>query len=197
MFMGIEYEWKFRATPAQLSAAEAAVTGQTRYFQMHTIYYDTPSGRLSARRYTLRRRMENSDSICALKTPDEDGRREWEVKCDRIEDAIDLLCKLGAPEALRSLTDEGLVALCGAKFTRIARTVSLPDCTVELALDRGCLTGGGREVPLCEVEVELKSGTPQAAAAYAARLAVLYGLQPEKGSKFRRALALAKGEENG
>lgn len=191
--MGIEYEWKFRATPAQLSAAEAAVTGQTRYFQMHTTYYDTPSGRLSARRYTLRRRMENSDSICALKTPDEDGRREWEVKCDRIEDAIDLLCKLGAPEALRSLTDEGLVALCGAKFTRIARTVSLPDCTVELALDQGILYGGSRELPLCEIEVELKSGSRDACDAYAVALAQQLALTPEPQSKFRRALDLCKG----
>ena len=68
---------------------------------------------------------------------------------------------------------------------------------VELALDEGVLSGGSREVPLCEVEVELKSGSREAAVIYATQLAVAYGLKQEKGSKFRRAKALAEGEYYG
>ena len=45
-----------------------------------------------------------------------------------------------------------------------------------------------------EVEVELKSGTPEMTRNYALHLAARSGLEPEKKSKFRRALALAKGE---
>ena len=45
-----------------------------------------------------------------------------------------------------------------------------------------------------QVEVELKSGCEEAAEAYARDLAERYGLVPEESSKFRRALALAKGE---
>ncbi len=41
-------------------------------------------------------------------------------------------------------------------ITRRALTVELESCTVELALDSGVLLGSGRELPLCEVEVELK-----------------------------------------
>ena len=65
---------------------------------------------------------------------------------------------------------------------------------MELALDRGVLLGGGREVALCEVEVELKDGQPEAAVAFAQELAEKFGLRPEQKSKFRRALALAEGE---
>ena len=65
---------------------------------------------------------------------------------------------------------------------------------VELAIDAGVLTGGGREIPLCEVEVELKSGSQDACDRYAEALATRFGLTPEPQSKFRRALALYKGE---
>ena len=67
----------------------------------------------------------------------------------------------------------------------------LDNCTLELALDRGVLLGGNQEEPLCEVEVELKSGPEAAAVAFAALLADKFGLIPEEKSKFRRALALA------
>ena len=65
---------------------------------------------------------------------------------------------------------------------------------LEVALDRGILTGGGREIPLCEAEVELKSGFDADADRYAADLAQTYGLIPESKSKFRRAMDLVQGE---
>ncbi len=193
--MGVEYELKFRAKPEQQALLRAQIDGPETEFDMETTYYDAPDGGLSERFYTLRSRMENQRSVCTLKAPiDEFGRGEWEVDCDCIEDAIEKLCKLGAPEDLKTLVAGGIKEVCGAKFHRIAKTVTLPEGVVELALDRGVLTGGGREVPLCEVEVELKEGTPETTKAFALLLAGLYGLEPEKKSKFRRALALAKGE---
>lgn len=191
--MGIEYEWKFRATPEKIAAVEAFAQGQTHHFQMHTTYYDTPTGQLTARHYTLRRRMENDASICALKAPAEGGRQEWEVACPSITDAIEMLCKLGGPKELPALASEGLVALCGAKFHRLARTVTLAACTLELALDQGILYGGGREQALCEIEVELKSGSRKACDQYALALQRQFSLTPEPKSKFRRALDLQKG----
>ena len=68
--------------------------------------------------------------------------------------------------------------------------LELEDCTVELALDKGFLRGGVRMALLGEVEVELKSGTEEAAIAFARSLAVKYGLAVERVSKYRRALAL-------
>lgn len=194
--MGIEYELKFRATPQAQAHIAQALSGEQTLYRMETTYYDTPSESLSSRHFTLRRRMENDRSVCTLKAPlDEHSRGEWETECDRVENAVEMLCKLGAPEILPQLVQEGVIPICGAKFQRIAKTVILEDCTVEVALDTGVLMGGGKEIPLCEVEVELKSGSREAVQTYALALAALYGLTPERRSKFRRALALYKGEE--
>ena len=80
---------------------------------------------------------------------------------------------------------------CGAKFTRLAKTLEVPGAVVELALDQGAVTGGRREQPLAEVEVELKEGSDAAAEAFAAALAEEFGLVPEERSKLARARALA------
>ena len=193
--MAIEFELKYRATPEQQAAILAAAEGAEQRFEMQTTYYDTPDGALSRQHITLRRRMENDRSICTMKTPiEKNGRGEFELECSSIEDAISELCKLSGRPELLSLLSCGVIAVCGARFTRIARTIVSDGCTVELAVDRGILTGGGKEIPLCEVEVELKEGSRESACMYAAALAAIHGLQAEHKSKFRRALALYKGE---
>lgn len=194
--MGIEYELKFQANAAALEAIAAEYSRYpSKQFQMETTYYDTPSGALSQRHYTLRRRMENEKSICTLKTPAAGhGRNEIELECNCIEDAIPVLCASGAPENFEALVQEGLIAVCGAQFRRTAITLESRDCTLELALDNGTLTGGGKTIPLCEVEVELKEGQTDSADLFAQMLAIQFGLLPETKSKFRRALALYKGE---
>lgn len=196
--MGIEFELKFRATPESQEKIWQASVGEAAEYEMQTTYYDTPSGALSARWCTLRCRKENAVSVCTLKLPAEGGgRKELEVFCDSIEQALLELCKLAELPELPKILQEGVLPVCGARFKRRAKTVVLPQGTVELALDRGVLTGGGRELPLCEVEVELKSGSREAAVMYATQLALAYGLQPEKNSKFHRAKCLAKGENDG
>ena len=193
--MSIEYELKFKATEEVLAEIRQAYPGPCQEFQMETTYYDTPSESLSARFYTLRRRMENGVSVCTLKTPAEGrGRQELEIECGSIEKAIPVLSAMGAPADFLSLAAEGVQAICGAKFTRSAIPVTLENCQVEIALDKGILTGGGKTVPLCEVEVELKSGAKSDAKQFAMALAAIYGLSAEERSKFRRALSLYKGE---
>ena len=188
--MGIEFEVKFRATPAIQETIRKGIPEQEAIYAMQTTYYDTPGGDLAKRRFTLRRRMENTLSVCTLKTPaDGLGRREFE----NIEDALGELCRLSGITELPALFSKGLIPVCGAAFTRIAKTLVLEGCTVELALDKGILSGGGKQLPLCEIEVELKSGSREAALAYAQKLAKTYGLTPEAYSKFQRAQALAKG----
>lgn len=192
--MGIEFELKFRATPEILDAIEKNVAGEKQHFQMATTYYDTPDRKLKQVKYTLRRRLENGVSVCTLKTPaDTLGRREYELECDTIEEALEKLCKLPELSGLADLVAGGVRKVCGARFQRRAITVSWENCTVELALDEGVLTGGGVDLPLREVEVELKTGSREQATLYAQLLAAKYGLEPEKLSKFQRATMLAEG----
>lgn len=192
--MGREFEMKYSCTEAAFAALQTDF-GSFTTIEMETTYYDTFDGRLANYRWTLRRRMENDRSICTLKTPSPDGGRgEWEVEKGSIMAAIPELCKLGAPMDLMAFCVSGVAPVCGAKFTRLAKTLEIPGATVELALDRGKLLGNGREMPLLEVEVELKDGSDSAVLAIAAELAAKYGLNVEKRSKYRRALGLARGE---
>ena len=190
--MGREFELKFTATPGVLPQIQAAFPGDWLKISMETAYYDTPEGLLGQRRWTLRRRYENGKSVCTVKTPCAGGGRgEWETQSDRIENAVPELCKLGCPEELLSLTNNGLTHICGARFTRHALTIEQNGCTLEIALDEGKLLGGEREEPLCEVEVELKSGTDADALAFSQILARKFSLRPEPKSKYLRALELA------
>lgn len=191
--MGVEYEVKFRADGEIQNSVYTTFPARWQKISMETTYYDTPSGALSAKRYMLRRRLENGVSVCTLKTSGEGNLRgEWEVNRDSVTAAIPELCKLGCPSDLASLCQEGLVPICGARFTRKAGVLTFLECTVELALDQGVLFSGDKEIPLCEIEIEQKAGSREATDAFARQLADIYGLQPEEKSKFARALALYK-----
>lgn len=192
--MGVEFELKFRATPEILDAVERELGGQVRHFDMATTYYDTRDNKLKQVKYTLRRRLENGVSVCTLKTPAvENSRREYELHCSNMEEALEKLCKLEDLPELAQLTAEGVRPVCGAKFHRRAVTVTLEDCVVEVALDEGVLTGGGAELALRELEVELKEGNRQTAILYAQLLAARHNLEPETLSKNQRASMLAEG----
>ena len=192
--MGREFELKYAATPAVL-AALAAEFGPGREIRMETTYYDTPDRSLSARHMTLRLRRENEEIVCTLKTPLPDGSRgEWECPAADIQGGIASLLSLGAPKALAALTAQGVPAVCGARFTRLAVDVPTADGMAELALDQGLLCGSGKEMALCEVELELKSGSEEALLALADAFVSAHGLTPEPRSKFNRAISLAQGE---
>ena len=193
--MGVELEWKYAADPAALEAVLRAYPGPWRTVEMETRYYDTAGGALAARRWTLRLRRENGAAVACLKTPaDGRARHEWEAPCAGPEALADALTAAGAPAELADLlAGRTLTEVCGAAFTRRALAVDTGGGRAELALDRGQLTGGGRTEPLCELELEYKSGDVAAAEALAEALRLRYGLTPEPRSKFVRARSLAEG----
>lgn len=192
--MGREFELKFAAT-ASVQAALREAYGPWTAITMETTYFDTPDGALSARRMTLRLRKENDATVCTLKTPLADGSRgEWECTAVNVLDGIAALIASGAPKELQQWTQNGVTPCCGARFLRLATQIPTADGMAELALDSGVLLGGGKEIPLCEVEIELKSGSEAATVALASQIAARYQLTEEAKSKFRRALSLAQGE---
>lgn len=190
--MGREFELKYRADAGVLAAIQKKF-GEFTAITMETAYYDTQDSLLNRLHWTLRRRYENGISVCTLKTPAAGGGRgEWEVQTPDIAAALPLLQQLDTPEGLRIFTADCLVLSCGARFTRLAKTVEIPGAVVELALDRGVLLGGGQELPFAEMEVELKEGSEEAAIRFAQALAEEFSLEPEHKSKHARAVALAR-----
>lgn len=191
--MGKEFELKYQASPQTLNQIQEQF-GNFHSITMETHYYDTPDGTLGALRWTLRRRLENGVSICGLKTPGKNLiRGEWEAEADTIEAGVSRICRMDVPDAFREAVKSRLQEVCGARFTRRACLVPTADGTAEIALDQGVFLGGGKEQPFSELEVELKTGSRQAAEALADSIAAKYGLETFWISKYERALALSKG----
>lgn len=190
--MGRELELKFAASSETLDAMEEKYAPLTPV-TMHTRYFDTPHQAFRGRRWTLRLRLENGRPICTLKTRLPDGSRgEYETESGDIVSAIPALLEQGAPAELEELAREGLEEVCGARFTRLARIIDVPGGQVELALDRGEFTGGGRTLPFTEAEAELKAGPDEVLARFGRALAEEFSLREEPRSKIQRAMALAE-----
>lgn len=190
--MGRELELKFAASSETLDAMEEKYAPLTP-ITMHTRYFDTPHQAFRERRWTLRLRLENGRPICTLKTRLPDGSRgEYETESGDIVSAIPALLEQGAPAELEELAREGLEEVCGARFTRLARIIDVPGGQVELALDRGEFTGGGRTLPFTEAEAELKAGSDEVLARFGRALAEEFSLREEPRSKIQRAMALAE-----
>ena len=189
--MGREFELKYTASPEKLREIRQ-LWENWETISMATTYFDTASGLLSSQNCTLRTRLENGISVCTLKTPTQGyGRGEWDKAGPWCAETVEELFQKAerTPVAFDDLQE-----VCGARFTRLAKTVELPGCTVEISLDEGVLMVGGRETPLCEMEVEVKSGDEKAAVIFAKYLAERFALCEETKSKFCRAALLAKGE---
>ena len=163
--MGTELEIKYEGGADALSALErdeevAALGAPWREIAMESIYYDTPEGEHSERRWVLRLRRENGASVVTFKTAGAGlCRGEWEYRADSVAEAASRLPALGAPEELGKLLSGDIAPLCGASFLRRLTLLTLPDGSqAELALDRGELFRGEKRAPLRELELELSGG---------------------------------------
>lgn len=179
-------------TDPQISALVKSFWGLT---PMETAYFDTQDGALHARHWMLRRRLEGEASIVCFKTPPEgDGltRGEWECASDDPQAAIPELIRLGAPQALRSLTaGQPLLPTCGARFVRRYAYLRFPDRSrCVLSGDSGELFRGEVKQEFCEIELELDRGSPEKMLAFADELMARHNLHVEPLSKFARAAAL-------
>ncbi len=199
--MSTELEWKLSVPDTSVlddiltdEAIRSRMTETPRRYHMQTSYYDAPDRRFSARRITLRRRLENETSVLCVKAPlsgaaDSHARGEWELAGDDLSAALPRLAALGAPVSLPEPCE--LLCLWRADFVRRAVMLRMDDGSLcELALDFGSLYGPGGSCPLCELELELKQGAPGASLAFCEALRERYGLAAQEKSKFARAREL-------
>ena len=197
--MGKELEIKL-AAPGQAALAavcadarvETARCGSWQEISMETDYLDTPERAISARKWMLRRRMENGEAVYTMKTPGSGlARGEWESRKENLREAVHEMVRAGAPEALEQLVRGGVERVCGVSFVRRTAELALEGGTrCMLCADSGQFLGGARRRPFYEVELELRTGDVQPVLAFAAALCASCGLHEEKKSKFVRAAEL-------
>jgi triphosphatase len=209
-----EFELKFQVDPQHRAAVESAVArGNSRRERLQARYYDTEDRALAAQRIVLRIRKEGRRWVQTAKAPGGNAleRHEHNVEIETAKSDDVPLPRLerhaGTPvgalidKALRAAGQAPAEALLmptyGTDIRRTTREMRTGDARVELAYDRGEVRSGDRSHPVCELEIELKSGSPQSLLELARRWRVRYGLSLDTVSKAARGERLALGIEYG
>jgi inorganic triphosphatase YgiF len=167
---------------------------------MQSAYYDTPKGDLQNSKWSLRLRRENDTPIVTLKTLNKTSmaenlfvRNEWQFHSDSVEEAVEPLIELGAPEKLRDYAQAGFTEQFQVNFTRQSAMLYLPGgVRIDMGVDFGEVVAGQKNESLMELELELLFGDESSISDLAAYLETKYGLEKEFISKYERALRLIR-----
>lgn len=162
----VEIEIKLTGAGDELSAAfDDLGGGRPARQRLLTTYYDTPEGHLRRRGCALRIRSRGGDRELTLKRDEGDGltRGEWTSPLPHATrgDGAPRLDQLPAEAPVGDLGIAAADALNPTFLTDFERTkkeVRTGDALVEMSLDTGRISAGGRETPVAELELELLSG---------------------------------------
>ena len=165
-------------------------------FHLGNTYFDTPDMRLNQARVALRIRENQGQFFQTLKTCGNSvngltRRGEWEWPIEQPELDFTLLESLGLDE-LKGIDFDTLTPLFATDFqrTRWHLTWAEPFARIEAALDRGYVKAGGRQSPICELELELLEGDEKALVKVAEQLSQCVDLKPSDKSKAERGFEL-------
>ncbi|HJS84101.1 MAG TPA: CYTH and CHAD domain-containing protein [Acetobacteraceae bacterium] len=198
-----EIEVKLRLPPDARPVLEAqpalhpprAGTPETR--EEETTYFDTPDGLLARAGASLRvRRSLGRGLVQTLKlAPVAQGaaarRGEWEWPVGAETPDLGLLAGTPCADSVPAL-DRALTRVCKTEISRTAWRVACAGGTVvEAAIDQGRIRAGQRDVPVSELELELKAGGPAALYRLALELVQAVPLAIEPASKAERGAQLA------
>lgn len=183
-----------RAHPLLLAYAEQAPQVQ----QLHTRYFDTPTRQLAQHGMALRLRRAGRQWWQALKTGDSEaamsqrGEWEWPLAEGHLSFALlrdTPLARVADLDALRHTLRE----VFATRFRRETWLLRLSDGTqLALCIDTGQVRAGRHAEPICEVELELRSGDAGALLGFARELSDVITLVPLARSKAARGHALAE-----
>lgn len=197
-----EFKWMIpdpsEFDPIADSSTVSALVQKKGRLEMEAMYYDTADNLIARCHGGLRLRRENETRVVCLKLAAESGfggarkaREEYECTAPDIRTGIQNLPAAGAPQDICDcLLQANLIELGRTAFTRFWFLLSYQGCTCELAFDYGKLTRNGRVGPICEMELELKSGSEADFDALAVQLQQEFDLKPQPLSKLTRMMRL-------
>lgn len=175
--MADEIELKIALSRADADAVEASelLRADPAITKLKAIYFDTPGRDLAMAGLSLRIRRSDRRRIQTIKASGAAAgglfvRPEWERRVTDDTPVLDdttpipgLLGKRAAEIAPRFTID----------VERRTWTIDQGGAEIELALDRGEAHAGERSSPICEIELELKSGEPAALFTLARRIGLV------------------------
>jgi inorganic triphosphatase YgiF len=202
--MAIESELKLRLTPDHLARLRRHPLFKKHQIsapvthRLHNIYFDTPSLDLHQGRMALRLRRYAGRWLQTLKAGGRvmaglHQRNEWEVPVS--SEKLDF-SKLPAgvvdaylPQSLQAQLRPVFIT----DFIRTSREIDWHGAVIEVCMDHGDVRANERCVPICEVELELKSGDAQQLFALAQSLLVIVPFELEIVSKAEQGFRLLAG----
>ena len=198
--MAIETELKLRMTPEQLAKLRRhalfkkhqSAAPVTR--RLHNVYFDTPELELHQRKMALRLRRVGGHWLQTLKGGGSvkaglHQRDEWEMPVARAKLDFSLLSDEQLPFAMR----EKLRPVFTTDFYRSARLINWQGAVIEVCMDRGWVKTERRSMPICEVELELKSGESRQLFELAETLLDIVSFELETVSKAEKGFRLLAG----
>ncbi len=202
--MAVETELKLRIAPEQLARLkrhpllrEHQVTRPVAR-RLHNIYYDTPKLELHKSAMALRLRRAGRQWLQTLKGGGSvkaglHQRNEWEVPVSRA--ALDF----SSPQAkewekhLPLPLRKKLQPVFVTDFSRTSRMLDWQGAQIELCMDHGEVRTEQHSTPICELELELKSGEPGQLFELALALLEIVPLELEPVSKAEQGYRLLTG----
>ena len=188
----MEIELKLLVDPADadrlLRSAALRTTDKQQKKHLENIYFDTPDGQLQAGLIGLRLRRDGDNWLQTLKggggTVGGLHSRQ-EIEYPVAGPTLDFGGLAGTPWAkyFKPTLAASLKPVFHTDFHRVIRLVRLDDAEIEVALDRGEIRAGEASEPICEIELELKSGSVTALFELARQLLEIAPLRLENASK--------------
>jgi inorganic triphosphatase YgiF len=183
-----------------------AEKGSEQTIAMKAAYFDTDDRILMRNNIAFRIRKEGNHLVGTLKWSDKDtgisglyAREELSVpvtddSCFFSPDPYIFKESSEGQAMLEAVSDQALVLVFEAVFTRRRFRIDSNGTICEVSLDTGELISGDRRAPIQEIEIELYSGSKEELLSIGDRVASSYGLSPETLSKFARGKALSEAE---
>ena len=190
-----ETELKLHVPHACCASFEKALKrGAVQTIHLRAIYFDTPQRHLARQKVALRLRLENEQWVQTLKLSGSDSTlTRIELNHLRPSPELDLAVYTGTPaETIIGKLNSPLTICYEVQVLRLMRQSRTPTGTVEIAYDTGFIRSGELELPLREVEFELKRGDLGALFSMAAKWQRDHGLVLDARSKSERGDLLAQ-----
>lgn len=197
--MTTEIELKLKIAPADvnllLQQPVLAAADEPLRRLLVSRYFDTPALELMARHAALRVRRVGQQWIQTVKIGGTavnglHTRPEWEIPVADDQPHPELFTEAAVRAVLSEHIASRLQPVFQTEFWRSLWLIDFHDCRIEVALDQGEVRSLGRSEPICEVELELKSGHAEALTTLADLLSAHIALTPDSVSKAQRGYAL-------
>ncbi|MDO9053662.1 MAG: CHAD domain-containing protein [Gallionella sp.] len=202
--MSMETELKLRITPEHLARLRRHPLFRTHQISapvtrhLHNIYYDTPKLDLHNKEMALRLRRAGGRWLQTLKGGGSGRaglhqRNEWEapVALARLDFSVlqASVLKTYLPPRLRNKLKSVFVT----DFYRTSRLLEWRGAQIEVCMDHGVVKTAQHSTPICEVELELKSGAVLQLYELALALLEIVPLELETVSKAEQGFRLLSG----